>query len=351
MKITRTKYGRGFTYHYEDGSRLQDNSEKDKREKQWIKSLAIPPAWTEVEIDLDRRAKVLASGRDDAGKKQYIYNPDWRAKRNHKKFARIQRFAKRLPEMRRKTTQQIDQWLAKYQANDNNTTNDRPVALDRETVLACMVRLLDTAYFRPGNDKYTRDNESYGLTTLRTKHLKIEDDELVFEYRGKSGVEQVKSVKDEQLACIIRELDDTPGYRIFKYFDGNQKVYVNSDDLNDYIKSVMGESFSAKDFRTWAGTAVAALALAEFDITENQTERDKNMLTAIEKVAKRLGNSPSICRENYIDPRILDAYIDGQTIQNLQENISQELEDDYLSADEFATLKLLESRLNQKTTD
>jgi DNA topoisomerase-1 len=345
MNVIRTKHGRGFTYHYADGTRLREDSAHDKREKEWIKSLTIPPAWTDVQIDLDRQAKVLATGRDETGKKQYIYNPDWRTQRNHQKFARIQRFARKLPAMRRTTTQQIDQWLAKSQKSECKETSNQAIALDRETVLACMVRLLDTAYFRPGNDKYTRDNESYGLTTLRTKHLEIDGDELVFEYQGKSGVEQVRSVKDEQLARIIRELDDTPGYRIFKYFDGSDKVYVNSDDLNDYIKEVMGEAFSAKDFRTWAGTAVAALALTEFEITDNQTERDKNMLTAIEKVAQRLGNSPAICRENYIDPRILEAYIDGQTIRNLQANISQELQDDYLSADEYATLKLLELRL------
>lgn len=343
MKITRKKHGRGFSYFYLDGERLNSQTREGLKQLKWIKSLVIPPAWLNVEISLNKNDKVLATGRDEAGKKQYIYHPDWQNKRKLEKFERIQRFARRLPAMRKQTREQIDKWLES--ANSKNGSKDSPT-LDRETVLACMVRLLDIAYFRPGNEQYTRENESYGLTTLRTKHLSIDDDELLFEYQGKSGVEQAKIIKDERLAKIIRELDETPGYRIFKYFDGKDNVFVKSDDLNAYIKSIMGEEFSAKDFRTWAGTAVAALALAEFDITDNQTQRDQNMLSAIENVAERLGNTPAICRENYIDPRVLDAYIDGKTISHIRESIHQELQHEFLSADEFATLKLLEKGLD-----
>jgi len=331
MKLIRKRKGRGFAYQYQQGDFLKRSCKKDDDIKKWIDSLAIPPAWNDVEINLDKKSKVHAMGRDTAGKKQYIYNDEWRAKRTEQKFQRIQKFARKLKHMRRVTGQ------------DLNAADDSPGKPARRRVLACMVRLIDNAYFRPGNSQYTQENESYGLTTLRSKHLSIDNDELVFDYQGKSGMVQHKEIEDQRLCKIVAELDDLPGYRIFKYFENGQKYYVNSEDLNQYIKEIMGEEFSAKDFRSWAGTALMAIALAELDITEDETTRNKNILRSIEKVAEKLGNTPVVCKENYIDTRVIDAYTDGKTISHIKGSIKQELNNDMLSVDEYAILKLLES--------
>lgn len=331
MKLIRKRKGRGFAYQYQQGDWLKPASGSDKQTKQWIDSLAIPPAWAEVEIDLNKQAKVHVVGRDAAGKKQYIYNENWRAKRSEEKFQRIQKFATKLEHMRRVTGQ------------DLNAADDSPGKPARRRVLACMVRLIDSAYFRPGNSQYTQENESYGLTTLRSKHLSIDDDELVFEYQGKSGMFQRKEIEDQKLSKIVAELDELPGYRIFKYYEDGQKYYVNSEDLNLYIKDVMGDEFSAKDFRSWAGTALMAIALAELDICDDETTRNKNILRSIEKVAEKLGNTPVVCKENYIDSRVIDAYTDGKTINQIKASIKKELTNDMLSVDEYAILKLLES--------
>ncbi|MFQ3251341.1 MAG: DNA topoisomerase-1 [Glaciecola sp.] len=331
MKLVRKRKGRGFAYQFEQGDWLNTSSKKDSAIKAWINSLAIPPAWEDVQIDLNKNAKVHAVGRDVSGKKQYIYNPDWRAERSKQKFQRIQKFATKLKHMRRVTGQ------------DLNAPDDGSGKPARRRVLACMVRLIDTAYFRPGNSQYTQENESYGLTTLRSKHLRIEDDELVFEYNGKSGMAQRKEIEDKRLSKIVEELDELPGHRIFKYYENGQRNFVDSEDLNLYIKEIMGDEFSAKDFRSWAGTALMAIALAELDITDDQSIRDKNILRSIEKVAKKLGNTPVVCKENYIDSRIIDAYTDGKTINHIKKSIELELASDMLSVDEYAILKLLET--------
>lgn len=331
MKLMRKRKGRGFGYQFEQGEWLKASSKKDIACKHWINSLAIPPAWVEVEIDLNKGAKIHAVGRDAAGKKQYIYNPDWRAKRSKQKFMRIQKFAAKLEHMRRVTGQ------------DLNAADDTPGKPARRRVLACMVRLIDNAYFRPGNSQYTQENESYGLTTLRSKHLSIEDDELIFEYQGKSGMSQRKEIEDKRLTKIVAELDELPGYRIFKYYEDGQRHFVDSEDLNQYIKEIMGEEFSAKDFRSWAGTALMAIALAKLDVTDDESIRNKNILRSIEKVAEKLGNTPVVCKENYIDSRVIDAYTDGKTINHIKKSIDNKLNNQMLSVDEYAILKLLES--------
>lgn len=303
---------------------------KDQAIKDWIKSLAIPPAWQEVEITTSPTAKIFATGRDTAGKKQYIYNPDWRVQQEEEKYQRIIRFASKLTLMRRVTGQHL---------------NHSDVS--RSKVLACMVRLIDNAYFRPGNDRYAKENDSYGLSTMRSRHLDIRDNELIFTYRGKAGVEQVKKVEDEKLSEVVAELDAIPGREIFKYFDedGN-KVNVSSDDLNDYIRGIMGEDFSAKDFRTWAGTSLAALALDEIGVADHPDQAEKNIREAIESVAKRLGNTPEVTKASYIDPRVIESYLDGRTIRFFKDQISDELENELTSPSERAVLKLLEYRLD-----
>ncbi|WP_110686786.1 DNA topoisomerase IB [Salinicola aestuarinus] len=328
-RVTRKRCGKGFTYRDADGKTLKDKAWRD-----WIASLAIPPAWRDVEIVLDERHHIHATGRDSAGRKQYVYNAKWREKREALKFDRIVEFAGRLTPMRRITGQHM--------------TLD---GLPREKVLACMVRLIDSAYFRPGSERYRQENESYGLTTMRSKHLTIDGDELIFDYQGKSGQHQHRVVEDEKLAEVVGELDEVPGYEIFKYFDDDgNKVRVDSHDLNDYIHEVMGERFSAKDFRTWAGTSLAALALEELGVGDDETVSEKNVRQAVEHVARKLGNTPSIARASYIDPRVVESYLDGRTLEHFRKLVESEIDndEDLTSPDERAILGLLLAKLDKR---
>jgi len=267
---------------------------------------------------------------------RYIYHPDYRASQNQKKFDRIIEFASRLEKMRDITGQHLSR-----------------KRLDREKVMATMLRLLESAFFRPGNEYYSKQNETYGLTTLRSKHLCIEGDEIIFSYIGKAGQEQEKHIINEKLAKIVREIDEIPGYDIFKYRDENNKIIeVKSNDLNDYIHEVMGEKFSAKDFRTWAGTMIAAIALDELGIVEKEQQKllDKNIKKAIIQVSERLGNTPSVARTSYIDPRILDNYIEGRTLRYFENEISKLLtEIENLSKEEVGVLYMLKKRLKNKS--
>jgi DNA topoisomerase-1 len=329
LRVTRHRCGKGFTYRTTGNQTL-----KDKSWRSWIASLAIPPAWHDVEIVLNRRHHIYATGRDDAGRKQYIYNPEWREQREALKFDRMVAFAQKLTSMRRITGQHL--------------TLD---GLPRNKVLACMVRLIDSAYFRPGSERYREQNDSYGLTTMRSKHLTIEGDELIFDYQGKSGQTQHRVVEDARLASVVAELDDTPGYEIFKYFDEDgHKVRVDSHDLNDYIHEVMGEAFSAKDFRTWAGTSIAALALEELGLGDDEKASQANVRQAVERVASKLGNTPSIAKASYIDPRVVESYLDGRTLEHFRQLIEAELEKEELTGpDERAVLELLRSRLKRES--
>ena len=325
--VTRHRHGKGFTYRYADGRTL-----RDRKRRAWIQSLAVPPAWRDVEISLDPHARVHATGRDAAGRKQYVYNAAWREAREQAKFDRILAFARQLSTMRRATGQHL-----------------RRKTMCREKVLACMVRLIDGAYFRPGSEHYARENDAYGLTTMRSKHLTIEGDALIFDYNGKSGQAQHRVVEDERLARIVAELDDRPGYEIFKYYDERgRRVDVDSRDLNDYIHQIMGDAYSAKDFRTWAGTSLAALALDEIGPGDDEKVSEKNVRDVVERVAERLGNTPSIARASYIDPRVIESYLDGRTLSHFQTLIEAELaEGDLTGRQERAVMKLLESRVEQ----
>ncbi len=326
--LTRHRCGSGFTYRYPGGRTL-----RDRRLRAWIRSLAIPPAWTEVKIDPDKAARIHATGRDDAGRKQYIYNEEWRTRQEKDKFNRIIRFAEQLSTMRRVTGQHL-----------------RRRRMCREKVLACMVRLIDIAYFRPGSARYSEENDSYGLTTMRSRHLTVHDDELIFDYQGKSGRHQHRVVEDERLARIVAELDHTPGYEIFKYIDANgDRVHVDSADLNAYIHEIMGEAFSAKDFRTWAGTSLAALALDEIGLGDSKRSNEKNVREAIKRVAERLGNTPDIAKSSYIHPRVIEAYLDGRTLSHFRALIDTELDaGDLTGPEERAVMKMLRSRIGKR---
>ena len=323
----RKRHGKGFTYKYKNGKTITDTETR-----KWIKSLVIPPAWKEVEINENRNADLLVTGRDDKGRKQYIYHPKYTERQNVKKFDRIINFASQLEHMRRVTGQHL-----------------RKRKLNREKVMAAMVRLLESAFFRPGSETYSKENETYGLTTMRSKHLTIKADELIFSYNGKSGQEQEKHIVDKKLAKIVQEIDDMPGYEIFKYLDeDNNIIDVKSDDLNSYIQEVMGEEFSAKDFRTWAGTMIAAIALDELGVVEEEDQKllGKNIKEAVNRVSETLGNTPAVARSSYIDPRVIEDYTEGRTLKYFKKEINQLLKKaENLSKEEIGVLCMLRNRL------
>lgn len=327
MKLTRQVSGKNFTYVDSKKEKL-----RDKEKINYINSLVIPPAWTDVEITTNKSAKILAVGRDQKGRKQYIYNPKFRAKKDADKFDRILHFAENLEHMRRVTGQHL-----------------RKKKMTREKVLAAMVRLLDSAYFRPGSPKYTQQNKSYGLTTIRKKHLTIDGDEMVFSYKGKSGKFQEKHIINSKLTKVISDLEELPGYRLFKYYDkDNNLITVESQDLNDYIREIMGAEFSAKDFRTWAGTMIAAGILDELGICEEKQQKElkKRIRNAIVGVSEKLGNTPSVARDSYIDPRIFEHYKNGHTVNYFQKEIKKLLKkNENLSETEVGVLYMLKSKM------
>ncbi|QNM85744.1 DNA topoisomerase IB [Polaribacter pectinis] len=324
----RKKHGKGFTY-VDD----QNQTVRDKKLRNWFKSLVIPPAWTNVEITSKKSAKVLVTGRDDKERKQYIYNTKYREKRDKQKFDRILNFADQLEHMRRVTGQHL-----------------RKQKPSKEKVLACMVRLLEAAYFRPGSDYYAKENETYGLTTMRSKHLTIDGEELIFNYTGKSGKKQERHIIDKKLAKTVKEIDELPGYEIFKFIDENNiKQDLKSEHLNDYIREVMGEEFSAKDFRTWSGTLIAAMALDEIGAIDKKDQKllNKNIRDAVIKVSEHLGNTPSVARSSYIDPRVIDEYSNGKTIKFFQDEINRLLKkNENLSREELGVLCMLKNKLD-----
>lgn len=326
----RKRHGKGFTYQDKNGKTITD-----KETRNWIKSLVIPPAWTNVEISENRKSDLLVTGRDDKDRKQYIYHPKYRERQNSKKFDRIVAFADQLEHMRRVTGQHL-----------------RKRKLNREKVMATMLRLLESAFFRPGSETYSKENATYGLTTLRHKHLTIDGDEIIFKYKGKSGQEQEKHIIDKKLASIVQQIDDMQGYEVFKYLDEDDNIIdVKSDDLNAYIREVMGDDFSAKDFRTWAGTMIAAIALDELGVVDKKDQKalDKNIKEAVNRVSERLGNTPSVARSSYIDPRIIEDYTQGRTLQYFETEINRLLKKaENLSKEEIGVLCMLRNRLKQK---
>jgi DNA topoisomerase-1 len=331
MIYHRFRKGKGFCYTDATGRNV-----KDPELKSFFASLVIPPAWDKVTINSSTRAKIQATGYDIKGRKQYIYNPKFRKQQDDQKFDRIIRFAAQLEHMRRVTGQHL-----------------RKRKLSREKVLATMVRLLEAAFFRPGNEYYRKANQSYGLTTLRSKHLEIRGNEMIFTYRGKSGQDQEKHVVDARLTKIVQELDELPGYEIFRYIDDEDNMHdIRSNDLNEYIREVMGEEFSAKDFRTWAGTVIAAMALDEIGavVPEDQKNLKKNIRDAVVTVSEKLGNTPAIARSSYIDPRVITHYTQGRTLATVHRAVQKMMQtNEQLSVEELGVLCLLQKRLDTTT--
>ena len=317
--ITRKRRGKGWSYYDPQGRLIADSAERDR-----LNALAIPPAWTDVWISPHADSHLLATGRDADGRKQYRYHPDWRAIRDEAKYARMIPFARALPTIRRR----VDEDLGAR-------------GLSREKVLAAVVRLLELSLIRVGNDEYVRSNDSYGLTTLRDRHVEVEGSTIRFEFRGKGGKRHEVDVRDRRLARIVRECRDVPGYELFQYYDEEgEKRGIGSDDVNEYLREISGDEFTAKDFRTWAGTLHAAASLLGVDPCENEREGRMRINESAAVVAERLGNTPAICKACYIHPAIFERYLDGTLSRLFVAKRKGDL--DGLSDEERALLGFLE---------
>jgi len=291
--IRRRRSGSGWTYLAEDGTRIRDRAERKR-----INSLAIPPAWTDVWICPDPQGHIQATARDARGRKQYRYHPSYREARDRSKFRRMLEFSEALPALRERVERDL-----------------RAGPLTRDQLLATVVRLLDRTLLRVGNDEYARGNRSYGLTTLRRRHVKVEGTTLQFLFRGKSGVEQSVAISDPRLARIVQRCQDLPGQEMFQYLDGfGKRQTVTSDDVNAYLREITGHDVTAKDFRTWGGTMLAALELRTMGRASSRREADRNIVRAIDAVSKRLGNTRAVCRRYYVHPALLEAYHLGLTV-------------------------------------
>ena len=288
--ISRRRAGRGFSYTGPDGKTMRDRATLAR-----IRALAIPPAWTEVWISPDPKGHIQATGRDARGRKQYRYHPSWHEVRHETKFGRMLAFSAALPTIRRA----LDADLALP-------------GLPRRKVLATVVRLLECTQIRVGNDEYARANRSYGLTTFRDRHVEVNGSRLHFEFRGKSGKAHTVDVADRRLARIVAHCQAIPGEELFQYLDEDgARQTIDSGDVNDYIREIAGEEFTAKDFRTWAGTVLASEALLALGVPSSEREAKANILAAIDKVAGQLNNTRAVCRKYYVHPEVLAAYGEG----------------------------------------
>jgi DNA topoisomerase-1 len=295
--IVRRRRGKAFHYRHAGGGPV-----RDRRTLGRIRALAIPPAWRDVWICSADDGHLQATGRDARRRKQYRYHRRWREVRDETKYGRLIPFAAALPRIRRRVARDLA----------------RP-GLPRAKVLATVVRLLETTRARIGNEEYARENESFGLTTLRERQVRVEGSKLRFRFRGKSGVEHAIELDDRRLARIVRRMQDLPGEELFRYVaDDGETRRIESADVNAYLKEASGEDFTSKDFRTWAGTVVAARALHRIGTFDTQAEAKRNVVQAIEAVAGALGNTKAVCRKCYIHPEVLECYLDGELADFMQ---------------------------------
>jgi DNA topoisomerase-1 len=321
--ITRRRRGQSFAYFDPKRRAIRARPVLER-----IQKLAIPPAWTHVWICADETGHLQATGRDARGRKQYRYHEDWRKVRDETKYHHMIAFAHALPRLRARVRRDLA----------------RP-GLPREKVLATVARLLEISLIRVGNEEYARTNGSFGLTTFRRRHVDVKGGTVLFSFRGKSGKNHRIDVQNRRLAAVVRRCRDLPGQQLFAYVDeSGRPVDVTSSDVNDYLQHITGQPFTAKDFRTWAGTVLAAQALSGFDDFATKAEARKNLLTAVERVSSQLGNTPAICRRCYIHPLILETYLDGTLVTRLKKIVEQKLSRDLrrLRSDEAAVLMLLQ---------
>ncbi|MEL7010282.1 MAG: DNA topoisomerase IB [Cyanobacteria bacterium J06629_2] len=304
LQIERKKVGRGFSYLDAAGDRITDETEIER-----LKSLTVPPALTDVWLCHLPNGHLQATGRDAKRRKQYFYHPQWRKLRSQHKFNRMLLFGASLPAIRETTAQHL-----------------RQRNLSREQVLATVVQLLETTLIRVGNDQYAKQNSSFGLTTLRDRHVDVEGKKIRFEFRGKSGVDHEIELHDRRLANIVKQCQEIPGYEIFKYYDeSGERHFVDSGDVNAYLQQITQQEFTAKDFRTWAGTLQAAIELNKLGEFGSTQPAAQNITQAVKKVAQKLGNRPATCRKYYIHPAIIESYQDGSLVELMSQPLQAKL--------------------------
>ncbi len=324
---TRKAKGDGFEYFDAEGKAIRDEPRLQR-----LKQLAIPPAWTDVWICPVSNCHIQATGRDARRRKQYLYHERWREVRDENKYDRMIAFGKALPKIRRRVAKDL-----------------KLPGLPRNKVLATVVQLLERTFIRIGNEEYARDNKSFGLTTMKDRHVEVKGSKLRFRFRGKSGKEHEVDVTDRHIAKIISKLQDLPGQDLFQYLDDDGEVRdISSQDVNEYLREITNEDFSAKDFRTLAGTVLTAIALNAQDGFESKKQAKSNINTAIKAVSRILGNTPAICRKCYVHPAIFESYLDQKSIEGLKQMTEEAMEDVDLRSSEKAVLNFLESRLAKK---
>jgi DNA topoisomerase I len=327
--IGRKQKGRLFVYVGPSGKPIRDRRTLDR-----IRGLVIPPAWTGVWICTNPNGHLQVTGRDARGRKQYRYHPRWREVRDENKYDKLISFAHALPRIRRRVAKHL-----------------RQRGLPREKVLAAVVKLLETTLVRVGNDEYAKSNNSFGLTTMRDGHVEVTRTLVRMEFNGKSGVGHEIDIRDPQLVRIVGQCQDLPGQELFQYVDDQGTIRdIGSSDVNEYLREISGLDFTAKDFRTWAGTALAAQALREFEDFDTKAAAKRNVTRAIERVAKRLGNTKAVCRKCYIHPAVIDAYMDRSLVATLKERAETELRKTIsrLPPEEAAVLALLQQAMEQQ---
>lgn len=324
--IARKAAGKSFRYTMPDGKAVREAETLGR-----IKSLVIPPAWTDVWISTHSNGHLQATGRDVKGRKQSRYHPRWREVRDETKYERMALFAEALPVIRERVAHDLA----------------RP-GLPREKVLATIVSLMEHTLIRVGNAEYARDNKSYGLTTMRNKHVEVEGSTITFTFQGKSRIHHTINLQDRRLARIVRQCADLPGYELFQYMDREGEPHtVDSADVNDYLREITGQDFTAKDFRTWAGSVLACAMLSEFEAFGSVTEAKRNVVQAIKGVAARLGNTPSVCRKCYVHPAVLETYLGGSAIAGARAEVEEEMaqQGHALRREERVLLDVLQQRV------
>lgn len=321
--IRRVRCGKGFRYTAPGGATIHDEDIL-----RHIRSLVIPPAWTGVWICTIPNGHLQATGRDARGRKQSRYHPRWRGVRDETKYQRMVQFAQTLPRIRARVKEDLVL-----------------PGLSRQKVLATIVSLMEQTHIRVGNEEYAKENGSYGLTTMRNKHVEVKGSQVTFSFQGKSKVHHTVSLQDRRLARVIKQCEELPGYELFQYVDEDgERHAIDSSDVNEYLRDITGHHFTAKDFRTWAGSVLACDLLRGMDAFESVTQAKKNVVAAIKAVASKLGNTPSVCRKCYVHPAVLEAYLDGITVDDAKLELGQEISEhaDMLRNEERLLLRLLE---------
>jgi DNA topoisomerase I len=323
--IRRVRQGKGFAYRDPQGKPVTDPATLDR-----IRNLAIPPAWKDVWICTRPRGHLQATGRDARGRKQNRYHARWHKVRDANKFARLVGFARALPRIRRRVNRDLKQ-----------------PGLTREKVVATIVRLLEMTFARIGNEEYVRQNGSFGLTTLRDRHVKIKGSTVRFVFKGKSGREIEVGVTNRRVARVVKRCEELPGQMLFQYIDADgERRTVTSDDVNQYLRETSGEDYTAKDFRTWAATVLATCELRDAVRFESDTEAKHNVVTAIDNVARKLGHTRAVCRSSYIHPMVIDTYLDG-SLESVLSVVAGRTHPN-LKADEAAVVALLKQKLPRR---